>query len=111
MTTTLHAHVSTSSSDCDGPMYREYVEVFNDDETAESGKAYNDFSDLHFKARILSNAVSFHATCKVEVDEDGFQYHEQTDEGYRAVHVSWCESDCDESQSSQRDVFAEQMGY
>jgi hypothetical protein len=114
-TTNLHAHVSTSSSDCDGPMYRDYVATMNDAEQAEDRegdeRGYNNFADLHFKARILSNHVSFHAVCEISTNEDGFHVHENTDEGYRAAEVRWCEDECDESLASQRDVYAEMMGY
>jgi hypothetical protein len=118
MTTTLHAHVSTASRDCDGPMYREWVEAMNDDEIAEHEAAevrgYNDFSDLHFKGRVLSGRVSFHSErgCQVEITDRGFEVSEPTDEGYSSSEVLWCEDeDCDPNAASQRDVFAEQMGY
>jgi len=107
MTTTLHAHVSTASSDCDGPMYREYVSIMNGDERK------SDFPDLEFKARILSNHVSFHSEAGVQarIFDGGFETQEQTDEGYRSADVRWCEDECDEAEAWQRDVFAEQMGY
>jgi len=116
MTTTLHAHVSTASADCDGPFYQEYVTELNDDERAmhEQANGVNDFHDLEFKARVLSNHVSFHseAGVTVNVGQDGFSMHEQTDEGYRRADVTWCEDEaCDPNAASQRDVFAEQMGY
>lgn len=116
MTISLHAHVSTASSDCDGPFYRDYVTTLNADEIAEHERAQgiNDFHDLHFKERVLGNHVSFHPffNVKVEVDVHGFVMHEQTDEGYRSAEVRWCEDeDCDPNASSQRDVYAEMMGY
>lgn len=116
MTTSLHAHVFTASSDCDGPMYREYVTGLNDVELAEHERqnGINDFHDLHFKERVLGNHVSFHSEFGVTVkaDSEGFTMHEQTDEGYRSAEVRWCEDeDCDPNAASQRDVYAEQMGY
>ena len=116
MTTTLHAHVSTASSDCDGPMYRDYVSALNDDERAmhEKANGVNDFHELEFKARILSNHVSFHSEAGVQarIFDGGFETTEQTDEGYRSSEVRWCEdADCDPNAASQRDVFAEMMGY
>ena len=115
MTTTLHAHVDTASADCDGPMYRSYVSLLNDDEIAEheAAQGVNDFHDLHFKARIMSNHVSFHAeSAEVSIFPHGFRYHEMTDEGYRSSEVRWCEDeDCNEDEYSQRDVYAEMMGY
>lgn len=114
MTTTLHAHVETSSSDCDGPFYRHWVDQFNADERKESMEDINDFSDIHFMNRVFTNncgpyAVSHQLTIKV--DSEGFEWNEQTDEGYRAGHVIWCTDDCDLDESGQRDVYAEQMGY
>lgn len=116
MATHLHAHVSTASVDCDGPLYRELISSLNDAERAEHEQAQgvNDFHDLHFKARILAGHVSFSSEqgVNVRVDEDGFTAFEQTDEGHRRANVRWCEDrDCDPTAASQRDVFAEQMGY
>jgi hypothetical protein len=116
MTTTLHAHVATASADCDGPLYRDYVTSLNDSERAmhEAAQGVNDFHDLEFKSRVLSNHVSFHSEggVSVNVSEHGFTMSESTDEGYRSAEVRWCEDeDCDPHAASQRDVFAEQMGY
>lgn len=123
--TNLHAHVSTASRDCDGPMYRDYVTEMNSDEIAMQVRAYfegvvrgydspvNDFSEYAFKERVLGNHVSFSPLVKVEVTvrEEGFHMSEETDEGYRSADVRWCEDDCDSDAYSQRDVFAEMMGY
>lgn len=114
MTTTLHAHVSTAHADCDGPFYRDYVTALNDDERAEHERqnGVNDFHDLHFKERVMGNHVSFHGHVKVSVTPEGFTMYEQTDEGYRSAEVYWCEdADCDPHAASQRDVYAEMMGY
>lgn len=115
MTTSLHAHISTFSSDCDGPMYRDFVKTMNDAEIAhhEQANGVNDFSSLMFKERILSWHVSFSPLdeAEVRITRDGFDYVEATDEGMRRVEVRWCEDDCATDQYSQRDVFAEQMGY
>lgn len=114
----LHAHISTASSDCDGPQYNEWVQTMNDDERAEdavaSKRGYNNFSDLQFKERILCNHVSLHSEFGVTVkgDADGFFMNEPTEEGYRSAEVRWCtDEDCDTDERSHRDVFAEQMGY
>jgi hypothetical protein len=109
---TLHAHVETVSADCDGPMYRSYIERFNADETEESGKVYNDFSDLNFMNRVFTNHCGPYAVYQmtVKVDNDGFEWNESTEEGHRSGHVEWCRDEC-EDYNSQRDVFAEQMNY
>jgi len=116
--TEIHAHVSTASADCDGPSYRDYVMVPNDTEIAESEKAQgvNDFSEINFRQRVLSACVSVYAVgpggCKVEIEPDGdFTWNEGTDEGYRSGEARFCDDDCDTGQQSQRDVYAEMMGY
>lgn len=109
MTNNLHAHVATASSDCDGPMYRDFVQEMNDEE-----RTNDQYGDLAFKERILGNHVSFHSEFGVEVkvSAHGFVTSEQTDEGYRSADVTWCEDEeCDPNAASQRDIFAEQMGY
>lgn len=116
MTTTLHAHVSTASADCDGPFYRDYVSSLSPDEIAEHERAngVNDFHDLHFKERILGNHVSFSPLMVVDVriTPEGFTTREDTEEGYRYAEVRWCEDEsCDPNAASQRDVYAEMMGY
>ena len=114
MTNTLHAHVSTASRDCDGLYTREYVMVFNEDERAESGKAYNDFSDIHFMNRVMCQVASPYACelgMRVTVDDDGIEVHENTDEGYRKASVRWCRDECDTDDHSFRDHTAEAAGY
>lgn len=109
----LHAHISTATSDCDGPMYRDYVVFLNDDEKAEHERqdGVNDFHDLHFKSRILGDMVSFHSTCNVVIQETGFTVGEQTEEGYRNAQAVWCEDEECTPAYSQRDIYAEMMGY
>jgi hypothetical protein len=116
MTTNLHAHLDSYHLDCDGPLYSSRVETLTDAERAEHEKAngVNDFHDLHFKDRVLGMVVSWHPEdeATVTITKGGFYYSEQTDEGVRSTDVRWCEdTDCDPNARSQRDVFAEQMGY
>lgn len=115
MTTTLHAHVATAAVDCDGPFYTDYVTSLNTEELAEHFHAngINDFHDLNFKARVLSNHVSFHAEdATVRITPEGFSYFERTEEGHRSSEVTWCEDEsCDPNAAGQRDVYAEMMGY
>lgn len=125
MATTLHAHIDRATSDCDGPFYSSYVEFLNDDEKALHDRALaeglskgydgavNDFHDLHFKERILGGQVSFHPEedAEVHITKAGFTVSEQTDEGYRRVEVRWCEDETCTPTYTQRDVYAEMMGY
>lgn len=119
MTTSLHAHVSTASADCDGPMYDEYVISLNDEEIAESQKETNDFHDITFRDRVMCHIVhqtGGQGTLTVDSEPGGWaerlDWHQQTEEGYRSAEVRFCEDDyCDPNATSHRDVFAEQMGY
>lgn len=115
MTTTLHAHVSTASSDCDGPLYREYVTEMNDSERSD------DLGDVEFYNRVVANTVTAYGSfrggsLKVEVDDEygnvSLEWSEPTEEGFRSTSVQFCEDEsCDPNQASQRDVYAEMMGY
>lgn len=109
MNKNLHAHVSTFSRDCDGSYSYDYVVGFNDDERAEQVRAYfngvmrgydegvNDFSEIHFMNRVLTNLCSPYGVehgSTVAIGESGFEYRETTDEGYRQGEAEWCRKDC-----------------
>lgn len=102
---TLHAHVSGSSRDCDGKYTFGRVEEMNDEERGD------DLGDLHFKDRVLSNTVTLHGHGELTVKPEGLSWFEQTDEGYRESTVRWCEDDCPDMRSWQRDHSAEAAGY
>lgn len=97
----LHAHVSREARDCDGFHGRDYIERVNDDEIAESVKAngINDFSDIHFMDRVFVSCCSPYAVqfgMRVTVTDAGFDWTEDTEEGFRAGEVRWCWDDCPE---------------
>ena len=101
-----HAHVSSNSRDCDGSYSGGHVIEMTLQERCDQ------FGDLHFKERVLASTVSLiadHGT--LEVTEHGLSWHEQTEEGYRASEVVWCEDDCPDERSWQRDHRAEAAGY
>lgn len=112
---TLHAHIDTASRDCDGLYTRDYVMTFNDAEVEESKKDVNDFSDIHFMNRVMTNIASPYAVehgMTVKVDDAGIEVHEVTDEGYREATVRWCrDEDCEVAEWSFRDHTAEAAGY
>lgn len=114
--TTAHAHITREQSDCDGPTYQEYTVFVSDEDKAKSAACdgVNDFWEIEFKDQILTSQVSMYALTHrltLEASEDGFNWREQTDEGYRGGEVRWChDEDCGESYS-QRDIYAEMMGY
>ena len=108
----LHAHVDSTTVDCDGPTHTTYSVGLNESEVAESQKDGNDFSDIHFMHRVMMRVVSVFAIgATVRIDKNGFDYSEATEEGHIQVAVRWCASDCDLEMSSYRDVYAEGMNY
>lgn len=103
---TVHAHVITRSRDCDGE-YRSGHTV-----TLTSEERCDQFGDLTFKERVISSIISVHAEDgSLTVRPHAVEWHEPTDEGYRASSVEWCEDDCADGRSWQRDHRAEAMGY
>ena len=117
MTKNLHAHVSTTSRDCDGGHGHDYVMGFSDAEAAErvAADGVNDFSDIHFMQRVMMNVASPYAVehgMTVKVDSEGIEVTETTDEGFRAAEVRWCRDEsCDPNVASQYDEYAEAMNY
>lgn len=131
-TTTLHAHVNTYSVDCDGPISRDYVMTYNDDERAEQVRGYfngvirgedhpiNDFSEISFRQRVLSHVVSAYTTWQgtltVTGDEQGgltkiLDWSETTEEGGHHIRAEFCSDDCDTGEEGYRDYRAEAAGY
>lgn len=101
----VHAHVETSSRDCDGLYTGGHVLEMTLQERCDH------FGDLHFQQRVLAGVVTLHGTGTLTVNPEGLSWHEVTDEGYRAEEVRWCEDECPEERSWQRDHTAESMGY
>jgi hypothetical protein len=101
----LHAHVTTASRDCDGDYSSGYVLEMS---TLEKD---DQFPDLTFKDRVMGSIVSLHGHGTLTVTPEGLAWHEQTEEGYRAADVRWCEEGCEGERSWQRDHRAESMGY
>lgn len=101
----LHAHIATESSDCDGRYSRTYIEVMRDDE------AESEWADLDFQARVLGSHVGFHESGELTFNSNGFNVHTRTDEGYRDVTVDWCTDDDTDERGTFRDHRAESMGY
>ena len=117
MTTfTLHAHVSTSSRDCDGGHGENYLTFANDDEIAEmvAADGINDFSEIHFMNRVLTNHCSPYAVdpgLRITITDDGFEWNGPTDEGYRSGEVTWCREEGCDDRHVVFDEYAQAMGY
>ena len=120
----LHAHIESYTTDCDGPLSRDYVLTMNDEERAEATAAngINDFSDIHFHERVVNhlvNTYSIFQSGRLEVTSgEGSDYvvrmewQEDTDEGYRQMSAIICEDEnCDTGEAHYRDHRAEEMGY
>lgn len=108
----LHAHFSTTSTDCDGRIDRDYVLVMDDDERA------SEFGDIEFHDRVVALVVNTYSldsegTLRVTKHDDGtrLEWSEPTEEGFRHTEVSFCSDDCDEAATNYRDHTAESMGY
>ena len=102
----LHAHMEGSSRDCDGTYTYGHVYEMTTQERADQ------FGDLEFKNRVVANVMSLHAIHgTLTVTEEGVEWNEQTEEGFRTAGVRWCEDDCPDERSWQRDHRAEEMGY
>ena len=101
---TVHVHIETSSSDCDGPLYRSSTWTPEDDQ-----------SSAEFFAKWMLSLHAYNGTVEVHVTADGEwvgTHSQRTDEGYHAEeHRSCIYEDCRGQRASQRDIYAEQMGY
>lgn len=111
----LHAHFSTTSTDCDGRIDRDYVLVMTDEERA------SEFGDIEFHDRIVAsvvNSYSLDGEARLTVTrlpgehkEVRLVWEEPTEEGFRHTEVTICSDRCDEAETSYRDHRAESMGY
>lgn len=103
--TDVHAHVSTESRDCDGRYTGGHVVEMTLEERCSA------FGELEFKGRVLTNVVTLHGAGTLQVTPDGLEWWEQTDEGYSAADVRWCEDECPDERPWMRDHTAEAAGY
>ncbi len=102
--TTLHAHVSTNSADCDGRYSSDYI-------TRCDARFTGDFADLDFKHHVVTMLISVYSEYgKLEFVPNGFNWSEPTEEGYSSAEARWCEDECDDS-ALFRDHSAEAAGY
>jgi len=100
-----HAHVSSNSRDCDGDYSRGHIDEMTLQERCDRD------GDLRFKERVLASTVNLHGHGTLEVTPEHLSWYEQTEEGYRAAEIAWCEDECPAMRSWQRDHRAEAMGY
>jgi len=113
----LHAHLESRSIDCDGPLDRSWVMA--QEPGGEQVSPEDQHSEHAFKNRVLASVVSFvplagatlNVTYFADDDTSRLSWHEVTDEGNRAVEATFCRDECDTEARSQRDHYAEQMGY
>jgi hypothetical protein len=103
----LHAHVETESRDCDSTYTRTRLERPTAEETAST------FGDIDFRERVALSVMSIYACTQgtLTVTENGVDWGESTEEGYRSAQVTWCEDDCDDERPTFRDATAEAAGY
>lgn len=103
--TRLHAHVESRSRDCDGTYDKTWVDV------PSTVERMNEYGDLEFQNRVVTSVISLFGHGTLTVASESCSWHEETEEGYRHVEITWCaEEDCDRT-STFRDHTAESMGY
>ena len=64
--------------------------------------------DLGEYTFMLASTVNLASTGVLHVTEESLSW---TDEGYRAANVRWCEDECADERTWQRDHTAERAGY
>jgi hypothetical protein len=104
----LHAHIATTSRDCDSTYHNDYVMTKHDE--AE---------DSDFANEVLTHmisAVTFQGA-KLEITNDDeyrlarIEWSEATEEGFRHKEAVFCTDDCDTGERRYRDETAEAAGY
>lgn len=118
----FHVHASTSSADCDGPHASEHTYQITSmrwtpEELSHKSPPEPDAFDLWNK--LCRFAPAFHNECEVEVTANGtddgtftLRTGHRTDEGFHSEQLVGCKDPyCAHAGESQRDRFAEQMGY
>lgn len=103
----FHGHVSTNSRDCDGGHGHDYIVEMNDEEKTD------DWPEFVFTRRVISGKIAFQPEFgqRVTISEDGFDWHQDTDEGFSAGEVRWCRNDCGDHRETVYDQYAEMAGY
>jgi hypothetical protein len=104
-----HIHISESSSDCDGPHEHDRI---------EPGRLDAYFALCHVPYTFEGDGT-FSRTVEYVPEGPGHEedsltrliFSGPTDEGYHSIEFRECSDDCDQGKRSQRDVFAERMGY
>ena len=101
----MHAHVHIDSRDCDGRYERSYVV------TPEDGQDMYAFQGMVMGWYMPLDYRGDDTVITVQMSSRGFDFLEPTDEGYRAVDVTWCTGDDVSERGTFRDYTAESMGY
>ena len=113
---TIHAHIETYSTDCDGALSSGYILTPNPAELADEA-----FGDIRFHNRVVTNIVNTYSidnnatlrVTRVSGNEVQLMWNEPTEEGGRAAEALICTDErCDlEEQPWRRDHQAEAAGY
>jgi len=119
-----HVHLETSSRDCDGPFYTSRTVTFrhlrwdkDKDEDIETN-GY-DPDDLWRRLAQMHAPLTGPSTIKIELTDCNIRaglfkmtWAESTDEGHSSGEMRGCyDPTCAHRSPSQRDIFAERMGY
>lgn len=108
---THHIHVSRNASDCDGPIDHYHVDLPRPGD--EGGSMFSHW--MRALQWLPNAAVYVEGTMTVKHHEDGTysaEWSAPTDEGYEHEEIRVClDPHCAYDRASQRDHFAEAMGY
>lgn len=113
-TMTIHAHVETHSTDCDGALSGSHVMSPSREER------HSQFGEIEFRDRVLVSIMSAYTAVAGRLDVTGdhetgtttrLEWNERTEEGGRSAVATFCEDDCDLDEHSRRDHAAEAAGY
>ena len=111
----LHAHIQSYATDCDGPISRTYDMTMTDDERN------SEFGDIDFHNRVLASVVNTYSIfqsgeLRVTSGEGSdyvvrLEWWETTEEGGRNVTATICGCPDGDHEPTYRDHRAEQYGY
>lgn len=95
ITTSIHAHISKASADCDG-RYSSSETVGPTEE-----ERLSQFGEIDFRSRLVADAVSSYASYGGRLDVKGndegmvvaLDWNETTEEGFRHTGIDFCERD------------------
>jgi hypothetical protein len=100
---TIHTHVESAASDCDGPIERHHIDE----------RRLEDVFNLYDIPLTPAGTFSHDSTYDEDLGETLYtlRISTPTEEGYTSTDYRECGDPCDLDERGQRDHYAEAMGY